>query len=235
MANFASRIRELRSRKGFTQAQMAAEFELSRRAWQLYETGKRTPTHSGLNKFADYFDVSVDFLLGRSDIVRDFDPDLDSYIDYSDDYDPSDGTEENLIFEVVSLAKNIKKSDEFLSCLENFVRDIGNLDDAFRQNIGHQYKYEKGVLFSTTAILEDLASLAKHVNEFWGWERFLPFVANFIKKTTALPKKRNMKNGELLSRIAIFIKLFLCILDKKDWGTDFMTAIVSGARHELKD
>lgn len=67
MSNFASRIRECRIAIGQTQAQSAANIGVAWRTWQDYEAGKRAPTLGGLIALADYFDVSLDYLVGRSD------------------------------------------------------------------------------------------------------------------------------------------------------------------------
>ena len=68
MTTFASRVRELRQLKNLTQKQMAAEIGVSEILWRKYEAGDRTPTFEGLIALADYFDVSLDYLVGRSDI-----------------------------------------------------------------------------------------------------------------------------------------------------------------------
>lgn len=68
MTTFASRVRELRQLKNLTQKQMAAEIGVSEILWRKYEAGDRTPTFEGLIAIADYFDVSVDYLVGRSDV-----------------------------------------------------------------------------------------------------------------------------------------------------------------------
>jgi transcriptional regulator with XRE-family HTH domain len=67
MSDFASRARDCRKNKGFTQKQIAAKFGISERTWQDYERGIRTPTFEGLLNFADFFGVSIDYLVGRSD------------------------------------------------------------------------------------------------------------------------------------------------------------------------
>ena len=67
MTNFASRARELRNAKKLTQKQMASEIGVSEILWRKYEAGDRAPTLEGLIAIADYFDVSTDFLLGRTD------------------------------------------------------------------------------------------------------------------------------------------------------------------------
>jgi len=69
MSSFASRVRELRSTKGLTQKQLASEFEVSEVLWRKYEGGTRTPTFEGLIAIADFFDVSLDYLVGRSDFA----------------------------------------------------------------------------------------------------------------------------------------------------------------------
>ena len=42
-------------------------FNFTRQAISLYENGKRIPEIDALTSFAEYFDVSVDYLLGRTD------------------------------------------------------------------------------------------------------------------------------------------------------------------------
>ncbi|MCL2774606.1 MAG: helix-turn-helix domain-containing protein [Oscillospiraceae bacterium] len=68
MANFGERLKYLRTAKQFTQKQMAIEFGTTERAYQDYEYDKSHPSYSGLLFMADYFDVSLDWLVGRSEI-----------------------------------------------------------------------------------------------------------------------------------------------------------------------
>ena len=67
MSDFASRARELRHSKNLTQKQIASELGVSEILWRKYESGDRAPTLDGLLSLADYFDVSIDYLVGRSD------------------------------------------------------------------------------------------------------------------------------------------------------------------------
>lgn len=62
-----NRLRLLREEKELTQKELANIFSISDARYNQYETGKRTPDHEMLNNFADYFNVSLDFLLGRTD------------------------------------------------------------------------------------------------------------------------------------------------------------------------
>ena len=61
------RIRELREDRDITQKQIAQVLGMSQTGYSKYETGENDiPTHV-LIKLADYYGVSVDYLLGRTD------------------------------------------------------------------------------------------------------------------------------------------------------------------------
>ena len=68
MENFAQRVRQLRKESGKTQTQMAAFLGIKTRPYQNYESGDRRPDYEKLVALADYFDVTTDYLLGRSDV-----------------------------------------------------------------------------------------------------------------------------------------------------------------------
>lgn len=61
-------IKDIRLRKGLTQADVAAALGVSSVLYSRYETGKRQPSIDMLIQMADIFGVTVDFLLGRQDI-----------------------------------------------------------------------------------------------------------------------------------------------------------------------
>ncbi len=65
--NFGERLKQLRAVKNLTQKQLAIETETSERGIQNYEMGIRKPAFDVLITLADYFDVSLDYLVGRSD------------------------------------------------------------------------------------------------------------------------------------------------------------------------
>ena len=67
MANFGKRLKELRTALGLTQKQMAETFSITIRSYSRYETDDSTPHYAMLLSLADYFDVSLDYLVGRSD------------------------------------------------------------------------------------------------------------------------------------------------------------------------
>ncbi len=65
--NFGERLKQLRAVRNLTQKQLAIETETSERGIQNYEMGIRKPAFDVLIALADYFDVSLDYLVGRSD------------------------------------------------------------------------------------------------------------------------------------------------------------------------
>ena len=67
MKKFAQRVKELRKEQKKTQIEMAAVFGVSPRQYQNYEGGAHYPDVPGLMAMADYFGVTTDYLLGRSD------------------------------------------------------------------------------------------------------------------------------------------------------------------------
>ena len=67
MVNFCERLNELKLTKNLLQKDIAKDVNLSLRAYQYYERGERQPNLSTLIALADYFDVSLDYLVGRTD------------------------------------------------------------------------------------------------------------------------------------------------------------------------
>lgn len=61
------RLAELRQEFGLTQRQLAEKFNISAGNICDYEKGRIEPSIGRLIEFADFFDVSVDYLIGRSD------------------------------------------------------------------------------------------------------------------------------------------------------------------------
>ena len=53
--------------RGLTQKQVADGVNMAQMAYQKYEYGTREPAYQKLLALADYFDVSLDYLVGRSD------------------------------------------------------------------------------------------------------------------------------------------------------------------------
>lgn len=67
MSNFAERIRALRLSKGLTQEALGKIIGVKYDSISIYERGKNYPEVRNLIILADYFGVSTDYLLGRTD------------------------------------------------------------------------------------------------------------------------------------------------------------------------
>ena len=59
-------LKKLRLQKGVTQQEIAKILDVDRTAYVKWETGKNYPSVDLLQKLAQYFDVTVDYLLGLS-------------------------------------------------------------------------------------------------------------------------------------------------------------------------
>jgi transcriptional regulator with XRE-family HTH domain len=67
MNMFPARLRALRKGLNLTAKELGAKFNLAESTISGYETGARKPDTETLEKFADFFGVSTDYLLGRTD------------------------------------------------------------------------------------------------------------------------------------------------------------------------
>lgn len=67
MGNFQNVFKQLRISSGFTQAEFSKKIGISRSTIGMYETGAREPDFETLEKIADFFNVDIDYLLGRTD------------------------------------------------------------------------------------------------------------------------------------------------------------------------
>ena len=67
MKEFPSRLKALRKEFGLKQHEVATDFGLSDGGYQCYEQGKGYPDVPRLYALAEYFNVSIDYLLGRTD------------------------------------------------------------------------------------------------------------------------------------------------------------------------
>lgn len=65
MVNF--RLKELRKSKNISQLKLALDLNMNQNSVSRYENLEREADYTTLIKLADYFDVSLDYLLGRTD------------------------------------------------------------------------------------------------------------------------------------------------------------------------
>ena len=67
MKIFQERLKEQRILNKVTQRQIADFLQIAQPSYIRYEIGTSEPSLANLVKLADYFDVSVDYLLGRTE------------------------------------------------------------------------------------------------------------------------------------------------------------------------
>ena len=67
MFDFPKHLKSIRLSKNLTQKQLAINIGITEHGFQNYERGVRKPTYDILIAMADYFDVSIDYLVGRTD------------------------------------------------------------------------------------------------------------------------------------------------------------------------
>lgn len=100
------RIRLLRNEKELLQKDLAKQLNLSQQTISLYESNKREPDYETLKKIADFFCVSIDYLLGRTDIKKSL-------------------CDEN----------NVKESNKAISTANKLSEEIGNLSPESQEEI----------------------------------------------------------------------------------------------------
>lgn len=65
MGTFGQRLRELRNQRGISQNELSKHIGVSKSSVNMYERGEREPGFETLEAIADFFNVNMDYLLGR--------------------------------------------------------------------------------------------------------------------------------------------------------------------------
>lgn len=90
--NIGERIAQLRKSRSMSQFQLAKTLNIATSTLGMYETNRRKPNMEMLEKLADFFGVSIDYLLGRETTDKS-DIDLDKAIDNAMSFDGNPVTE----------------------------------------------------------------------------------------------------------------------------------------------
>lgn len=67
MSAFSTRLQQVRQERGFSRKEIAEVLQVTPRAYQYYEEGKREPDYDKLILLAQHLNISTDYLLGLSD------------------------------------------------------------------------------------------------------------------------------------------------------------------------
>jgi transcriptional regulator with XRE-family HTH domain len=94
-------LRLLRESYRMSQQKLAEQFDLAQSQIQSYETGAYEPDIATLGKLADYFNTSIDYLVGRTEIRRKIEP-AEEYL--------LNGEEKALVDTFRGIAPNQRKS-----------------------------------------------------------------------------------------------------------------------------
>lgn len=70
MTKFSERLRQLRTARDMSQMDFAKIIGMSKSSINMYERGEREPGLETLEKIADFFNVDMDYLLGKTDVVN---------------------------------------------------------------------------------------------------------------------------------------------------------------------
>ncbi len=90
--NFSVVLAELRKERGLSQKEAAAKLGISQALLSHYEKGIRECGHSFLLKVAEFYDVTCDYLLGRTNERNDFQTVASKILMLNDDYAPTSKT-----------------------------------------------------------------------------------------------------------------------------------------------
>ncbi|WP_438434452.1 helix-turn-helix domain-containing protein [Gorillibacterium sp. sgz500922] len=79
---YGNRIARLRAERGLTQGELAEKVSISRASLSHYENDRREPDLDVLSKLADYFGVTLDYLMGRTNEPgRSLDPEVMEFVE----------------------------------------------------------------------------------------------------------------------------------------------------------
>lgn len=79
MKKFGDRLKELRLSRKLSQEELAKKFNTGKASICNYEKNLRLPDVNSIAKFANYFGVSVDYILGLTDNRKEVTPNADEY------------------------------------------------------------------------------------------------------------------------------------------------------------
>ena len=106
MITFADRIKELRKLNNMTQTDLGKLLSVGNTTISMYESGKSTPNDEIKLKISEYFNVSVDFLLGKTDIKNYEDKEITIALHSDTDYDDLPKEAKDEIYNFIDYVRN---------------------------------------------------------------------------------------------------------------------------------
>lgn len=131
MAEIKDRILNLRIENSLTQSQMAKIFNVGISTISMWEQGQRIPRPNTLQDICDYFNVDMDYLMGRSDIKNRYQAGLK--------YDWEEEKEENNIISQLT-AEELAKLEKFKNMSTVMFMNEGNdISDEDKETLATAY------------------------------------------------------------------------------------------------
>ena len=114
MNKYGQRLKELRNRFGYTQEELAKIMDISRSSLAMYEQGQREPSMEMQEKFADFFNVTLDYLFGHStkslaDQLREISAspeDIDRFVEFFKDFQAASPEIQNSVWTILKSARS---------------------------------------------------------------------------------------------------------------------------------
>lgn len=106
-------IRKERWAKGFKQAELAELLQIRQNTLSNWETGRTEPDLNSLRKMAEIFDVSIDYLVGKTDLSKDFVPESPKVPGEVDFYTALDNMDSHQLLEALqAVTDKLKERQE---------------------------------------------------------------------------------------------------------------------------
>lgn len=107
-------LKTLREECGLSQVELAKRLDISASAIGMYEVNSREPSDDIKTKIADFFNVSVDYLLGVSDIRN---PNVDNktdkeFVAFWEEYKDLDDADKEILKATLGAFSRAKKGDK---------------------------------------------------------------------------------------------------------------------------
>lgn len=163
-----NRLKELRKEKGDTQEVVAKAMGVTRRGYQKWENGESQIKPEKAQQLADYFKVSVGYLLGYEDLldqIEEVDSELSKGMTIAKNLSvTASSSYEELFRNILILLKGLKDvaevtqvdSNTLIEVVESLEDHMKDLDDSIRKMVSAQIKYI------------ELQNLKKKLNKYKG-------------------------------------------------------------------
>lgn len=177
---FSSRLKTLMKENHVTQQALAEKIEITRQAVSNYTGAERIPDGYILTKIADYFNVSTDYLLCRTDI-KTADPEIQSVCEFT-----------GLSVKVIKNIRSFPFCEMYSSDLSNYLENVDLIDfiSTFQTFISEYAEMDNTVKELENSIDE----LSDQLSEFETNEQYEKYDETKDEIETLLKEKKDLKD-----------------------------------------